>query len=97
MKTPKLDQRIECERGATYASEQFAVYQYGTYPRHSVLSGQTSRRYVGGPYKTVAEAMAEFPQATESGCGYTPPCLSHLPEADGPDPFGDNEEAYRDN
>ena len=92
----KLDQRIEPSRGATYSSDRIAVYEYGTYPRSSVLSGQT-RRTVLDDFDTVEQAQAAFPGATVSmGSGYQPPCLAHLPDADGPDPFGDNEDAARD-
>jgi len=61
-----------------------------------VFAGQTSRSYVEGGYETVEAAKAAFPDAVPSGCGYQAPCLSHLPDADGPDPFGDNADAASD-
>ena len=84
---------IEPECGATYQSDKFAVYEYDTYPRHSVLAGQTRRKWLDH-FDTVEAAKAAYPDAEVSASsGYQPPCLSHLPDADGPDPFGDNEQA----
>jgi hypothetical protein len=93
----KPNRCIEPERGCTYSSDKFAVYEYGVYPRHSVLRGQTSRRYIEGGFKTVEEAKAAFPDAEVSvGSGYQAPSLSHLPDPDGPDPLGDNAAAARE-
>lgn len=89
-RSSKPDRRIEQECGATYASEKFAVYEYSTYGRGSVLSGQTRRQFLDGGYETVADAKAAYPDAVPSGCGYEAPSLSHLPDSDGPDPYGDN-------
>jgi hypothetical protein len=76
---------IEPKKGETYNDpDKVAVYEYGVYPRGSVLAGQTSRRY-RGEFDSVEEAKAKFPDAEESPSLYeaTRPDLSHLP--DGPD------------
>lgn len=92
----KLDQRIEPSRGATYSSDKIAVYEYDTYPSSSVLSGQT-RRSLLDEFDTVEQAKVAYPHASVSvGSGHQPVSLSHLPDADGPDPFGDNEHAARE-
>jgi hypothetical protein len=96
MKNKKPDQRIERERGMTYAKETFAVYEYSRYDRNSVLAGQQRRQYLDGDFETVADALKAFPNAVPSGCGYTEPVLSHLPDAEGSDPYGDNEDAAND-
>lgn len=88
---------IEPERGATYASENFAVYEYDTYPRSSVLAGQTRRVYVDGGFESVEQAQAKYPDAELSGSRYEPPYLNHLPDPEGPDPYGDNEEMSHEN
>lgn len=86
----KKDVRIEYpSRGATYCKEKFGVYEYGTYPRGSVLAGQQSRRFVG-QFDTLAEAQAAHPEATYNGdgaSGYQAPYLNHLPEEGDPDPI----------
>ena len=87
MKNSKVDQRIEQERGMTYASEKFAVYEYSKYKRGSVLSGQTRRQYIDGGYETVDEALAAHPNAVPSGCGYEKPYLNHLPDSEDSDPY----------
>ena len=43
----------------------YDVYGYGTYPRGSVLAGQTRRVFLDG-YGTLAEAKAAYPDATEA-------------------------------
>jgi hypothetical protein len=75
-----VERYIEPARGATYAHEGVAVYEYGTYPESSVLAGQTSRTYLEG-FETVEEASAKYPEAIVSESSlYRPPSLSHLPE-----------------
>ena len=69
-------------RGATYNRQVYGVYAYDTYPRTSVLAGQQRRTFINS-YETLAEARVAHPDAKESGCGFQPPDLSHLP--DGPD------------
>ncbi len=51
--------------GSTYHFEQYGVYAYGTYGRHSVNRGQTSRQFLGS-YDTLAEAREKHPDATVS-------------------------------
>ena len=69
-------------RGATYCHQEFGVYEYGTYPRHSVLAGQTSRRFLGS-YETLREAQSAHPGAKAAeGCGFRAPSLNHLPGED---------------
>lgn len=73
------DIRIEYpSRGATYSRDEYGVYEYGTYPRSSVLAGQ-SRRIFHCSYDTLEQAQAEYPTAKLVGCGYNPPSLNHLP------------------
>lgn len=65
------DIRIEYpSKGATYFNNAYGVYQYDFWPRHSVLSGQSRRTYLG-EFKTLEEALKEYPKASVSeGCGY---------------------------
>jgi hypothetical protein len=76
------DIRIEYpSRGTTYCKNEYGVYQYGKYPRSSVLAGQTRRVFLDS-FDTLEEAKAAFPEASLAGCGFQAPNLSHLP-ADG--------------
>jgi hypothetical protein len=86
------EQVIEPNRGQTYSRPGVAVYEYGVYPRSSVLAGQTSRRFVES-YETVEEAQKAYPTARVSdSCGYRAPSLSHLPDND----LGDMENYERE-
>lgn len=78
------DIRIEFpSTGATYNRPVYGVYEYGVYPRSSVLSGQTKRTFLDS-FATLEEATTAFPNAkVVAGSGYAPPYLGHLP--DGPD------------
>ena len=62
-RTPKTYRTIERERGETYSKPTFAVYEHGTYPRHSVLAGQPSRRFIDGGFETPEAAQAKYPAA----------------------------------
>lgn len=76
------DIRIEYpSRGATYRRDQYGVYKYDTYPRHSVLAGQQRRTFLE-TFETLEEAQAAYPKAVyhEGACGYREPNLSHLPD-----------------
>lgn len=81
----KKDVRIEYpSRGTTYCKDVYGVYEYGTYPRGSVLAGQQSRRFIG-QYDTLEEAKAAHPEATWKGdgaCGFQKPYVGHLPEGE---------------
>ena len=82
-KTHKTIEEASC--GATYQNEAgtFTVYEHGVYPRHSVLAGQPSRKWLG-EYDSLAEAQAAHPDAEViGGSSYREPSLKHLP--DGPD------------
>lgn len=59
----------------------FTVYEFGVYPRSSVLAGQTRKRFVEA-YDTLEEAQEAHPDAVE---GYRDAhnTFNHLP--DGPD------------
>lgn len=87
----KPDITIEPARGATYGPTEeapFAAYEYGTYPRGSVLAGQTRRVWLDSG--TLEELKAKYPKAdVMSGSLYQPPSLNHLPGDDDPDPMGD--------
>jgi hypothetical protein len=50
----------------------FALYAYGTYPRSSVLAGQTSRTYLEGA-DTETELLAKYPGVRSQGSGYIDP------------------------
>jgi hypothetical protein len=63
--------------GATYNRPEYGVYEYGVYPRSSVLSGQTRRVFLDS-FQTLAEAQAAYPGAALCGCGYQTPSLGHL-------------------
>lgn len=54
----------------------FSVYEWSTYPRHSVLAGQDQKRYIAH-CDTLAEAKMSHPNATE---GYRDACntFDHL-------------------
>lgn len=65
--------------GATYFREEYGVYRYDTYPRSSVLAGQTRRSFLGS-YASLEEARADYPTAYYSSPQYAPPDLSHLPD-----------------
>lgn len=65
--------------GATYNRPEYGVYEYSTYGRGSVLSGQERRSFLAS-FETLAEAKAAYPKATESLSCYRPPYLGHLPE-----------------
>lgn len=82
MRKPKApDVRIEYpSQGATYTRWQYGVYEYGVYPRHSVLAGQQQRVFLDS-YDTLEEAQRAYPNAQiASDTGYTPPSLEHLPD-----------------
>lgn len=75
--------RIQIEypsRGATYNKTVYGVYEYGVYPRSSVLAGQTKRTWLDA-FDTLAEAKAAYPTArVVDHSDYAPPNLSHLPD-----------------
>ena len=50
--------------GRTYAHNEYAVYEYGTYPRSSVLAGQMSRTFLDS-FDTLEAARIAFPGADE--------------------------------
>jgi len=73
---------IERARGATYASDRWAVYEHGTYERGSVLEGQ-SRRVWLDDFETLQEAVIAYPDAdVMEGSTYRPPYLGHLRDED---------------
>ena len=93
----RTSKTIEFGRGATYANDRYTVYEHGTYPRSSVLAGQHQRVWLDD-FDTLEEAKAAYPDAEDctGGTTYQAPSLSHLPDPDGPDPLGDNEQAARE-
>ena len=50
--------------GRTYARNDYGVYEYGTYPRNSVLAGQMSRTFLDS-FESLEEARAKYPNAEE--------------------------------
>lgn len=73
---------IERARGATYASDRWAVYEHGEYERGSVLEGQ-SRRVWLDDFETLQEAVIAYPDAlVVEGTTYQPPYLGHLRDED---------------
>jgi hypothetical protein len=79
------DVRIEYpSTGATYSRNEYGVYEYGTYPRHSVLAGMESRTFLDS-FKTLDEAKAAFPEASViTGSCFAPLNLDFLPDEDDP-------------
>lgn len=76
------DLTIERARGATYASDRWAVYEHGEYERGSVLEGQ-SRRVWLDDFETLDEARAAYPDADViDGTTYRLQSLNHLPGED---------------
>ena len=74
------DIRIEYpSAGMTYNRDAYGVYEYGEYPRSSVLAGQERRVYLDS-FETLEEARAKYPTAEVCDfSGYRPPSLDHLP------------------
>lgn len=64
----------------------FDVHGFGTYPRSSVLAGQTRKVFLDA-FETEEEALRKYPEATPGG-DFTDPqvSLTHLPD-DGDDDF----------
>lgn len=50
--------------GRTYSRNEYGVYEYGVYPRSSVLAGSTRRVFLDS-FKTLDEARRAFPGAEE--------------------------------
>jgi hypothetical protein len=74
------DIRIEFpSRGATYHEQKYGVYKYDTFPRGSVLAGQTRRVFLD-QFDSEEEAKQKYPGAPVCGPGYSPPYLGHLPD-----------------
>lgn len=70
--------------GATYQNgdDTFTVYEIGTYPRHSVLAGQESRKWLD-QFPSLAEARAAYPHAQFiEGSTYREVSLEHLPDGE---------------
>lgn len=73
---------IERARGATYASDRWAVYEHGEYERGSVLEGQSRRAWLDD-FETLQEAVIAYPDAlVVEGTTYQPPYLGHLRDED---------------
>jgi len=70
-------------RGATYQNGEgiFTVYKISTYGRSSVLAGQQRREWIDD-FTSLESALAEYPQAVQSGCTFQPASLGHLEDAD---------------
>jgi hypothetical protein len=91
----KPEQRIEFpSMGSTYCHQKYGVYEYGEYPRSSVLAGMERRVFLDS-FETLAEAQKAYPAASYNGLGsgFQEVSLNHLPDPDGPDPLGDNQDA----
>lgn len=50
--------------GRTYARNEYTAYEYGVYPRSSVLAGQTRRVFLDS-FDTLEAARAAYPGAEE--------------------------------
>lgn len=70
------------------------VYAWGVYPRHSVLAGQTMKRFVNS-YKTKEEAEKAYPKADENYRS-AHNTYSHLPDEDDLVPGGMYPDDYDD-
>ena len=66
----------------------YAVYEFGVYPRSSVLAGQTRKRFLD-QFDQLRSAMDAYPDAEVSD-SVRDPCNSfgHLPGEDDPVPGG---------
>jgi len=88
-----LDLCIEPKMGATYGPSfegEVGVYEYGEYPRSSVLAGQRMRIF--RDCGTLEEMQAKYPEATVMhGSGYMEPSLSHLSDSEEPDDWPDED------
>lgn len=69
-----------------YGRTSYSVYAFDTYPRGSVLEGQTRKRFVAS-YDSEADAVAAFPGASVGyrSAGNT---YGHLPSEADPVPGG---------
>jgi hypothetical protein len=73
-----MERTIErCKYGHGYN-----VYEFGTYPRSSVLAGQTRKQFVDG-FDTLEEAQAAYPDA-DVGYRDAGNYFNHLPDPDDP-------------
>jgi len=68
--------------GETYNYPEFGVYEYGVYPRTSVLAGRTRRTFLDS-FPTLAEAKAAYPNADVGPSAYHYDSLADLPDEDG--------------
>lgn len=69
-------------------------YTPNGYGPSSVLAGQTRIQWVES-FDTLEEAKAKYPEAELSNEILAPRnTFNHLPDPDGPDPYGDNEDAF---
>ena len=68
---------ISIERGQ-YGG--WSVYEFGVYPRSSVLAGQTRKQWIAG-YDTLEEACLRFPDA-DVGYRDAHNSFDHLPDDD---------------
>lgn len=74
----------------------FDVHGFGTYPRSSVLAGQTRKVFLDA-FETEEEARRKYPEAAGGG-DFTDPqvSLSHLPDEDDPVAGGMYPDDYED-
>lgn len=72
---------IEPDGDGEYWPIEYAVYEWGTHERHSVLEGQP-RKTLLMYFETVADAQKAYPEADVSEYGMRPPenSFDHLPE-----------------
>lgn len=84
---------IEPAMGATYGPRfegEVAVYEYGEWPKGSILYGRTLRRFLDSG--TLEEMQAKFPDAqVMQGSGYVEDNFNDLSDSEEPDdwPEGD--------
>lgn len=73
----------------------FIVHGFGTYSRHSVLSGQSMKKFLDS-FNTREEALAVYPEA-DNGNDWMDPevSLNHLPSEDDFVPGGAYPDDYR--
>ena len=69
--------------GATYSRNEYGVYEYGTYPRSSILAGRTRRVWLDS-FDTLEEAKRAYPEArVADGTAFVPDSLMDLPNSAG--------------
>lgn len=79
---------MKIEKETTIEQSQYggwSVYEFSTYPRSSVLAGQTRKQWIAG-YDTLQEACHHYPNA-DVGYRDANNSFDHLPDEDDMEAF----------